>query len=87
MSQIGREEVSGVPGIEHEIHRFVEHKPRLNKINFQIKNKQFTPPRAEILCVKNVGAFEVSWVHNEMIKVMYAENMKKNRGSCFGVTC
>ena len=42
------------------------------------------PPIEEILCVKNMGAFVVCVF---LIKEMYAENVKKNRGSRLGVTC
>ena len=42
------------------------------------KKVYHTPPIAEILCVKNVGHL---WVLNEMIKEIYAENMKKIVGA------
>ena len=61
MSQIGREEVSGVPGIEHEIHRFVEHKPRLNKKKFRLKSKLNSSHHRNNLCQKCRGIF-VLWV-------------------------
>ena len=46
-----------------------------------------TPPIAEILCVKNVGAFVVSGFIIKKSEEIYAENMKKNRGSRLEVSC
>ena len=40
-----------------------------------------TPPRAETLCIKNVGPFVVLWVLNEIILKKYPENMKKIVGA------
>jgi hypothetical protein len=74
VSQIGREEVSGVPGIEHEIHRFVEHKPRLKKIKFRLKIN--SSHHLEQKYVSKMWGH--LWFLNEMIKVMHAKNMKKS---------